>query len=253
MRVRCLQPLSSWATRHPVHRDHRDGLHRISLADVARGNLAKIERNRAISDILLWPSDPPGPEREQLPTRFDACLSDQDGRVSVSFVLDGRPSSVVADSLTDNAYDPDGYRFHDVFHFAYAAVLGWSPVTRSLLRRKRKSDPRVDEVEDGGRAAAIEEGISAMVFANAKRHGMFFKVRTVDEPVLQTIHDMTQHLEVKGRSAVEWEDAILQGFDAWRRVRDAGGGCVHVDRTGRSIVFVGDAPATVGGGILPPA
>ena len=56
------------------------------------------------------------------------------------------------DRLTDNALEPDDYRFHDVFHYAYAAVLTWSPVTRSLLRLKRKSKPKLDEVEDGALA-----------------------------------------------------------------------------------------------------
>jgi hypothetical protein len=53
----------------------------------------------------------------------------------------------------------------DVFHLAYAAVLGWSPVTRKLLDRKRRSNPQVDLAEDGGRAIVIEEGIAAMAFA----------------------------------------------------------------------------------------
>ena len=42
--------------------------------------------------------------------------------------------------------------FHDVFHLAYAAVLGWSPTTRALLKIKRKSRPEIDENEDGARA-----------------------------------------------------------------------------------------------------
>ena len=40
---------------------------------------------------------------------------------------------------------PDDYRFHDAFHYAYAAILGWSPVTRALFRLKRKSETDVDE------------------------------------------------------------------------------------------------------------
>jgi len=32
-----------------------------------------------------------------------------------------------------------------------------------LLRRKRKSRPLLDEVEDGGRAAVIEEGIASIM------------------------------------------------------------------------------------------
>jgi hypothetical protein len=48
----------------------------------------------------------------------------------------GKP---LGDDLTDNAYVDDGYRFHDVIHLALIAHLGWSPVVRGLMRRKRKS------------------------------------------------------------------------------------------------------------------
>ena len=144
------------------------------------------------------------------------------------------------ESLTDNAYDPDGYRYHDVFHLAYTAVLSWSPVTRSLIRRKRKSDPQVDEVEDGGRAIAIEEGIAAMVFSYGQQHRMFQGVRSVEYSLLRTIRDMTAHLEVRDRSSAEWQDAIIQGFETWRQVRKAGGGHIHVDRVRRQIRFVSE-------------
>ena len=216
--------------------------HEVSLVDVAKGNLAKIEQRWASPDTLLERGDAAWPEKEQIPMRFDAWLTDRNGRVSVSFVLDGKPGPVAPDSLTDNAYDPDGYRFHDVFHFAYAAVLGWSPTTRYLLRRKRKSFPRIDEVEDGGRAIAIEEGIAAMVFACAKQHRMFEGVETVEDSVLRRIYEMTRHLEVQKRTAAEWQDAILQGFSVWRSVRAAGGGCVRTDRVARRIAFVECGP-----------
>ena len=215
-------------------------LHGLSLADIADGNLHKVgDRWRSRVGRLIQ-SDDMWPENEQLPQCFDAWLSDQGGRVRISFTVGGERIPVAPDSLTDNAYDADGYRFHDVFHLAYAAVLGWSPVTRSLLQRKRKSNPRVDEVEDGGRAVAIEEGISAMVFAHAGQHRMFEGVKTVEDSLLRTIRDMTQHLEVGARTSAEWQDAIIRGFDAWRCVRDAGGGRVWVDRVERLISFAGD-------------
>ena len=50
-------------------------------------------------------------------------------------LIDGEPFGA---ELMDNSYLPDGYRFHDVFHFAYAAMLGWSPVTRRLLKTQAK-------------------------------------------------------------------------------------------------------------------
>ena len=215
-------------------------LHRLSLVDVAAANLVKVDQVWAASPRTPAPQPRLWPETEQLPTCFDAWLSDHDGRVSVGFSVDDTRIQATPDSLTDNAYDADGYRFHDVFHFAYAAVLDWSPVTRSLLKRKRKSDAQVDEVEDGGRAVAIEEGISAMVFAYAGRHSMLRGARKVDEGVLRTIRDMTAHLEVGARTGAEWQQAILQGFDAWRAISGAGGGCVRVDRRARRISLVGE-------------
>ena len=105
------------------------------------------------------------------------------------------------DDLSDNRYQDDGYRFHDVFHIAYAAhVLGWSPTIRALMRRKRKSVPIVDEVEDGGRAIAIEEGIVAMTFSYAERRNFLEGANAIDAGILRIIKDMTAHLEVSHRS-----------------------------------------------------
>ena len=215
-------------------------IYRLSIADIAAENLEKVnhrwmEPSKSRIDCQVdWP------ENEQLPLRFDVWLSDFHGSVTTVFSVDGGKTHTSLESLTDNAYDPDGYRFHDVFHFAYTAVLSWSPVTRSLLRRKRKSDPQVDEVEDGGRAIAIEEGIAAMVFTYGQQHRMFQGIRSVDYPLLRTIHDMTTNLEVRDRSAAEWQNAIIQGFEVWRRVRETGGGHIHVDRASRQIRFVSD-------------
>lgn len=228
-------------------------LHGLSLADVAQDNLTKVEQRWVIPKVCsssseqMWPKS----ELELLPIRFDATLTDQDGRVSIAFSVGGETIPTVADSLTDNAYDPDGYRFHDVFHLAYAAVLDWSPVTRKLLRRKRKSDPRVDEVEDGGRAAVIEEGISALVFAYAARHCMLKGVETIEDSLLRTIRDMTKHLEVRVSTAAEWQDAIIQGYHVWRRMVDAGGGSVRVDRLARQIRFLDPTEQRPGNANLP--
>ena len=217
-------------------------LHGLSLAEVAQNNLAKVKQRWVFPQEGTMSREQVWPESERLPTCFDATLDDNEGRVTISFSVGGQTIPAIADTLTDNAYDPDGYRFHDVFHLAYAAVLDWSPVTRKLLKRKRKSDPRVDEVEDGGRAAAIEEGISALVFAYATQHRMLEGVDAIEDSLLRTIRDMTRHLEVSTRTAAEWQNAIIQGFDVWRRIVDAGGGSVRVDRLQRRISFLGDGP-----------
>jgi hypothetical protein len=74
----------------------------------------------------------------------------------------------LGDPLTDNARQADAYRFHDAIHLGFMAVLGWSPVMRSLLRLKRKSTPDADECEDGARAIFAEEGLAAVLASRAR-------------------------------------------------------------------------------------
>ena len=212
----------------------------IPLEEVLERNIRKVHRRWGIINNNLDKSGRSWADSEKIPPSFDVWLSDDCGRVDITIAIDEGMFHVKPDPLTDNAYDPDGYRFHDIFHFAYAAILGWSPVTRSLLSRKRKSNPRVDEVEDGGRAIAIEEGISAMVFSSANNHKMFEGVQKVDESLLRTIQDMTKRLEVSARSSAEWQEAIIRGFDVWREIFKAGGGHIRVDSDQRRIQFVSD-------------
>jgi hypothetical protein len=143
----------------------------------------------------------------------------------------------LGDPLTDNSHVDDGYRFHDVFHLAYAAVLGWSPVTRKLMGRKRKSNPEVAEAEDGGRAIVCEEGIALTAFAYATSHNYLDGVTRLDFPFLNAIKDITALYEVGVRTAADWEQAILSGFAVWRALRDNNGGTVILDATSRSLTF----------------
>lgn len=112
---------------------------------------------------------------------------------------------------------------------------------RALLRRKRKSQPLLDEVEDGGRASVIEEGVAALAFDYARRHRFLDGVAALDFQLLRTIKDMTSHLEVRQCTTGEWEQAILQGFEVWRAVLDARGGRIAVDLDARRISFLGRA------------
>ena len=210
----------------------------LTLDEIAIANLVKVKERWATDRTEPLRFDETLPEGERLPRRFEVELVDidVDERQRVRVSINGKPFGA---TLTDNAYDQDGYRFHDVFHLAYAAVLGWSPITRALLRRKRKSRPLVDEVEDGGRAAVIEEGIAALVFAYARRHHMLHEVSVLDFQLLRAIKDMTSHLEVKQCTTGEWEQAILQGFKVWRVVLATRGGRIAVELDQRRIDYLG--------------
>ena len=210
--------------------------HDLTLEEIALFNLNKTGRRwqtlvaEATQSRLFDEAFPPS---ERLPRQMD--ISIEEGAGMAITTIDG---AKVGDPLTDNRYEDDGYRFHDITHLAHASILGWSPTLRALLRRKRKSDPKVDEVEDGGRAIVIEEGISAMVFSYAERRNFLDGAEGVNYDLLRTIKDMTSHLEVGVRTEGDWERAILIGFDIWRQVKAEGQGRIHADLVRRTIELV---------------
>ena len=155
-----------------------------------------------------------------------------DGKARLKTIVDGVQCG---DELTDNSYLNDGYRFHDIFHFAYAAVLGWSPVIRAILKRKRKSNAETDEVEDGARAIVTEEGISAVVFAYASQKNYLDGIENVDYEIIRLIRMVTSGLEVSRCNEGDWENAIMQGFSVWRKIQKKGGGKFVVDLDKRRI------------------
>ena len=165
---------------------------------------------------------------------MDILIEDESGTAITT--IDG---ARYGDPLTDNRYEDDGYRFHDIHHISYASILGWSPTMRALMRRRRKSDPRVYAVDDGRRAIAVEEGISAMVFSYAERRNFLEGAEGLNYGLLQTVKDMTSHLEVSTRTEGEWTRAIMTGFDIWRQVKARGRGRIQADLEQGTIRLVG--------------
>ena len=211
--------------------------HGLTLEEVAVSNLNKTGRRwqpigAGTGHSKLFDEDLPLSER--LPRQMDIHIEEESG-IAIT-TIDG---AKYGNPLTDNRYEDDGYRFHDICHLSYASILGWSPTLRALLRRKRKSDPKVDEVEDGGRAIVIEEGISAMVFSYAERRNFLEGAEGVNYDLLRTIKDMTSHLEVSACTEGDWERAIMTGFDIWRQVKAKGKGRIHADLEKGNIELVG--------------
>ena len=216
------------------------GGHGLRLEDIARSNLEKVSRrwgplSSQREQYQLFDQD--YPEHEQLPRRMEIQIRPDGPGRTVTRVNGSR----FGDPLTDNHYEDDGYRFHDIFHLSFAAILGWSPTTRALLRRKRRSNPDVDETEDGGRAIVLEEGIAAFVFDHAARRNFLEGIDRVDYRLLRNIRELTEHLEVARRTEADWEHAILRGFRIWREVRTAGEGRMHADLEAGTIRMAGTA------------
>ena len=211
--------------------------HGLTLGEVAEFNLSKTWRRWQPVGLAKGPRklfDEDFPSSERLPRQMDISIGEDSGKAITT--IDG---AKYGDPLRDNRYEDDGYRFHDICHLSYASILGWSPTMRALMRRKRKSNPKVDEVEDGGRAIVIEEGISAIVFSYAERRNFLDGAEGVNYDLLRTIKDMTSHLEVSARTEGEWERAIMTGFDIWRQVKAKGRGQIHADLERGTLELVG--------------
>ena len=206
----------------------------VSFAGVVNGNITKARGRFLTSSAEELPDfDAEFPVDEQLPREFEIeILQRPNGRSYLRWngVFIGNP-------LTDNIADQDGYRFHDVIHFANAAILHWSPTFRALIKHKRKSNPRVDEAQDSGRAIVVDEGVAAFVFSYAKSLNFFEGHDGVSFGLLKAVQNFVRGYEVEQCPLNLWEKTILQGYEVFRKVKQNSGGVVVGNRAERTIKY----------------
>lgn len=173
--------------------------------------------------------------REQLPESFEVIFKEliKDEKESVRVFVD---NIQIGDIIDDNSYENDFYRYHDVFHYTFATMLDWSPCTRAMLKRKRKSIPKIDECEDGARATITEEAISLILFNEAKRTN-YFQNKKVNKTILRIIKQMTEPFEVRNKTEKEWELAILKGYELFKKLISNRGGKIIFNVTERSAIY----------------
>src|SRR5437867_2596781 len=92
----------------------------LSLSEIASKNLHKVNERWPIpgeQDELFASFDAEFPASEQLPRLLSVrvCEAGAGGKAQMQVYPDGK---LIGDTLTDNAYADDGYRFHDVMHLA---------------------------------------------------------------------------------------------------------------------------------------
>lgn len=210
------------------------GFARTDLISALRRNAQKVASRFLPPDFSRLPTfDSDFPADEQIPERFEFVIAERkNGQAYLS--LNG---VFVGDPLSDNMDSEDGYRFHDVFHMANAAILHWSPVLRALLKRKRKSCKKADATEDSGRAIVVEEGLSAWLFARAREHNMFEGASSISFDTLKRVEEFVRGYEVEKCPLVLWERAIIKGYDVFRQLARAKTGIISCDRKLRTISF----------------
>ena len=216
-------------------------LYNISLDEIAEANRDKVSfRMTRGTPTPLHDEDVPRTD-QRFPRKFEIAFLTV-GKGHSRMYMNGQQ---IGDELTDNSYEDDGYRFHDVLHIANAAILGWSPVLRSVLGIKRKYDAQIDEVQDGARATIIEEAIVKVIHSEGVRIAgyprervQFFCQRSdITFRFLNLIHTFVAGLEVEKNKYWEWEDAIMAGHKIFYELNQEEQGTVSVDLDARTITF----------------
>lgn len=229
--------------------------YQLSLGHVAEKNMAKVSQRYDRSRPTPL-HDGRFPEDERFPRRFDIAVVSVGSKRSRMYFKGRR----LGDDLTNNAYKDDGYRFHDMMHLANVAKLGWSPVLRGLLKLKRKSKPKVDEVEDGARAKIVEEAVIKAIHSEGVRlatlrtpgsdhakQQLFLNGSEISNHFLDFVHNLVIGLEVAKNQLWEWEDAIVEGYDIFHRLRQEGQGTIAVDLDQRTISFRAEVGIDIAG------
>lgn len=213
----------------------------LQLEDVALSNLEKIKDRFLVDETETYKDfDSNFPNSEKFPDEFEIEFISfcEEGKNKLK-IIDKRSGDMIGDPLTDNTYEEDGYRFHDIFHYGYLAVLGWSPVLRKLLKLKRKSDPIVDENEDGARSQITEELVSLYIYHHALDHNLLQYGTSVDSGLIKQVQNLVKNTEVKDCSGRQWEKAILNSYEIFNNLRKNDGGRVMVSRKNRSLIYLG--------------
>lgn len=202
----------------------------VTLEAAAVKNINKIFDRWPQERVYPEPLDARSEPEEQLPRDLYVDVFERQVR-GQTYVFQRCNGINIGDRLTDNAMKADDYRFHDVFHFAYVAVLSWSPVVRSLFRLKRKSEPKIDEAEDGARATLIEEGITTWIFGQAIEPDLFANIKSGELPfgLLKHVRQFVAGYEAEKCPLWLWEEAILAGYSAFRFLREHRRGHIHID------------------------
>lgn len=208
----------------------------LNFSNVARRNIQKVRGcflEPQKGDLIHLDFDKEFKDEEQLPREFK-ILVNQRGSGKSYLQWNG---VFIGDPLTDNISDRDEYRFHDVFHFSYVAILHWSPVIRALIKHKRKSQPKYDEEQDSGRAIVVEEGLTAWIFSKAKELNYFENQDKVSLGILKTIEEFVSGYEVEKCPLKLWEKAILDGYSVFRELRKNQGGWIIGNREHRTLEY----------------
>lgn len=210
----------------------------VSLEQVAENNAAFLDRRWLQTSDSLFSSrqgflDEQG---EELPDKLEFFLErrEEDGIPKMRLSLNGR---VIGDTVDDNEYVEDHYRFHDVVHISGLACLKWSPFFRKFLGLKRKHSKEVDRIEDGAKARDIEEAISIMIFQYFENNDFLNGATSVDTNFLRSLRTFAGLREISWVTEKQWEELMMQAAAVIREIIKAKEGYVVADLANGRVSF----------------
>lgn len=209
-------------------------IYKLRLSDIAEYNLKKSRSLFEEGEVTHFDQSFKSGERFPRSLTVDFRLDPKTKRAEM--IVGGEQ---IGDALSDNTHEEDYYRFHDIFHLSFMALLGWSPVMRRVLKLKRKSDRKVDENEDGARAAITEEAISAIIFNSAEDNDFFRDIRSVPLSLLKAVTSLASKFEVRACTFKQWQQAIWSACQIYRELVANEGGTVELDLDEPRITYVG--------------
>jgi len=211
----------------------------IKLSEIAAANIDHTERRwlPTAADLFDLRRMQDLPENERFPEYLLLKIETEENNGQIKIRLMKLNGTQVGDTIDDNAYQNDGYRFHDVIHLAFMVHFRWSPVLRKLLNIKRRSNPETDRVEDGARARDIEEALSILIFAYMRDNNFLENAATVDTSFLKILRSVSQDREISKISERAWELAILDAANIIRQLKKHHEGYVTADNVMHQLSF----------------
>lgn len=136
----------------------------------------------------------------------------------------------LGDPLDDNAYEPDGYRYHDIFHMGvYAATGGRSPVMQLFLNNKTDTNPEHWQLR-------LEEALSILSFNEAKRLN-FYQTKKPTGYLVNLLESMSQGSHT-ALSSTQWRKTLKNIYGVFVQLYENRGGTVIVEPEHKTIHYI---------------
>lgn len=179
------------------------------------------------------------PYREQLPRKAIISFEKVDDEtIAVYFIKPDKQKEMLGNTLRDTTYQKDGWgRYHDGGHICLS-LLGWCLHLRTFLKIKRKSNPIIDEVEDGAQANIADEGVVFALINKVRRDNLeILNIEDVPNELVEYAKLQFFGKELQNTTDYEWKQVFYAMYQVMNTLRKNEGGYVYINLLERMIAY----------------